>query len=152
EVRLLATVAFVTSWLPFLASMMGRHRLAALCMVLPVGVGAPVAGARVLPAIDGYLGTHEAAMTANRVMPPRAPLVVFEPPPPSLRLELKHNLVDASWLDPALAGARAADGRVYVAFRPGRERDVVARLAQSTRAPLQVLVRTPSIVLARTAG
>jgi hypothetical protein len=70
EVRLLATVTFVTSWLPFLASMMGRHRLAALCMVLPVGVGAPVAGARVLPAIDGYLGTHEAAMTANRVMPP----------------------------------------------------------------------------------
>jgi len=152
EVRLLATVAFITSWLPFLASMMGRHRLAALFMVLPLGVGAPIAAVRVMPAIDGYLGTHDAAMTANRLMPPRAPLVVFEPPPASLRLELRHNLVDASWIDPALVGARATDGHVYVAFRPGREREIVARLTGATSARLEVLVRTPSIVLARTAG
>ena len=149
--RLLATVVFATSWLPFLAGVTGRHRLAALLMVLPVAVGAPVAGLKTLPALRGYLGTHDLGAAANRVMPPNAPLVLFEEPPPSLRLEAHRNLVQADWLDNGVAAARATDGYVYAAFRPPRETEIRTRLARSLGAGvrIEVLVRTPSLILAR---
>jgi len=151
ELRLLATVAFVTSWLPFLASLTGRHRLAALLMVLPVAVGAPVASTRTLPAIQGTLGTHALAVAAEQSMPPWAPLVVFEEPPPSVRFEVRHNIVRAEWLGGDLERVRAEDGRVYVAYRPSLERELPARLGHPAGlpAPLEVLARTPNLVLAR---
>lgn len=145
ELRLLATVSFVTAWLPFLVVLLGRYRFAAAAMLLPVAVGTPIVTLRLLPAAESYLSSREVAETMARVSPPRAPLVVIEPPPPTLRLYGKRNLVLQDPASVARPGNQAADGLVYVAFRPLRERDV----ARAAHAPLEVLIRTPSLVLAR---
>src|SRR5262249_23691295 len=49
ELRLLAALVLVTSWAPFLADFIGRPRLAAVLMALPVALGGPVVSLRVLP-------------------------------------------------------------------------------------------------------
>ena len=82
----------------------------------------------------------------NAGSPPLAPLLVLEPEPPSLRLGLRRNLVlDAAPLPRALKAWPAPDGESYVAFRPGREREVV----RAAGVPVEILLRSPTLVLAR---
>ena len=145
ELRLLATVVFVTSWAPFLANFLGRRRLAAALMMLPVVVGTPVATLRLVPAMEDYLNVREVAQAMASASPDRAPLVLVELPPPSLRLYTRRNLVVADSLGTSLARYRASDGLTYLAFRPAREREV----ARATQTPLEIMLRTPSMVLAR---
>ena len=45
----------------------------------------------------------------------------------------------------ALETHRASDGLAYVAFRPSREPEV----ARAARGPIEIVLRTPSLVLAR---
>lgn len=143
--QLLGAVTLVVSWAPFLASFMGRRRLAAALVALPVAVGSPIVALRLMPAMAGYLSAWEAADAMNRVSPPRAPLVLVEPPPPSLRLHAGRNLVVVGDLARDLEALRAEDGYAYVAFRPVRE----ARVAEAAPGGIEILVRTPSLVLAR---
>ena len=145
DLRLLASLLLVTSWAPFLADFMGRPRLAALLMALPVTLGTPLVSARVLPAMEEYLNARRVAEAMTAVAPRLAPLVMAENPPPSLRLYGAHNLVVAEPLAPTLTRMRAADGMIYLAFRPGREREVAGALGS----PLEILLRTASLVLAR---
>ena len=143
--RLLGTLVFLTGWAPFLASLIGRRRIAAALMPLPVVLGLPIVTMRILPAMEGYLNTREVAATLAAASPPRATLVLLEPPPPSLRLYSRRNLAVATELAPALERNRSSDGLAYVAFRPSREQDV----ARAAAGPLEILTRTPSMVLAR---
>ncbi len=145
ELRLLATLLFLTSWAPFLAEFMGRRRLAAALFALPVALGAPVMSVRVVPAMESYLSARGVAEAFEAVAPPLAPLVLAEAPPPSLRIYGGHNFVIADTLATTLAEHRAADGMSYLAFRPAREHDV----ARASGTPLEILLRTPSLVLAR---
>jgi 4-amino-4-deoxy-L-arabinose transferase-like glycosyltransferase len=145
-VRLLATVTLVTSWTPLIATLLGRRRLAALFVGLPVALGTPIATLRVLPALENWLSARAVAGAMNAVSPPLAPLVVLDPEPPSLRLHLRRNIVPATGrVDRALAAWRASDGESYVAFRPGREREVV----RAAGVPVEILLRSPTLVLAR---
>jgi len=145
EIRLLASVMLVTTWAPFLANFIGRRRAAAILMTLPVALGTPIATMRLLPAMAGYLNTREVAVAMSAVAPPRAPLVLLEPPPPSLRLYAQRNFVVDTPLAAALHRGRAGDGLTYLAFRPSREHDA----ARAAPEPLEILLRTPSLVLAR---
>jgi 4-amino-4-deoxy-L-arabinose transferase-like glycosyltransferase len=145
---LLAALVLVTSCAPFLANFIRRRRLAAALVALPVALGTPVVTLRLLPAMEAYLGARAVGEATDAIMPPRAVLVLIEPPPPTLRLYTHRNLVVVDSLARALGEWRAADGRAYVAFRPGRERDVT----RGAPAPLDVLLRTPTLVLARTRG
>ena len=145
---LLAALVLVTSCAPFLANFIRRRRLAAALIVLPVAIGTPVVTLRLLPAMETYLSTRGVAEATDAAMPPHATLLLVEPPPPTLRLYTHRNLVVTDSLARALGEWRAADGRAYVAFRPGRERDV----ARASPAPLVVLLRSPTLVLARTRG
>lgn len=145
QLRQIATLLFVTSWAPFLADFLGRRRLAAGLLALPVALGTPIASVRLLPAMEGWLNTRQVAEAAATVMPPHSPLITAGSPPPSLRLFAARNLVPS---DSVAADARrfpAADGHAYVAFRPARERAVAQELA----IPLEILLRTPTLVLAR---
>ena len=150
-VRLLATIVFATSWLPFLAALTGRFRFAALLMLLPVAVCAPVASLRVVPAIEGYVTARPFALAVERAVPTRAALVLFDDPPPSLRFLTRHHFVRADGYPTLLAAPRAADGFVYFAYRPAREVAVRDRMAAESngRASLEVLARSPGLVLAR---
>ena len=114
-------------------------------------MGAPIANTRVLPAIEGYLNAAAAAKAADRDTPAFAPIVVLEEPPPSFRLLAHRNLVLRSAGPGSWASLRASDGYVYVAFRPSREPEVAAPSGRATGVgdPLQILARTPSLVLAR---
>ena len=143
--RLLATIVFVTSWAPFLADFVGRRRLAAALLALPVAVGAPVASLVVLPAMEDYVSARSVAEALDAVAPARAPLLLDEPPPPTLRYYGDHNLVVADSLARSLRELRASDGMTYLAFRPPREHEVV----RAVSTPLEILLRTPSLVLAR---
>ena len=145
ELRLLASLLLVTAWAPLLADLIGRRRVAAALMALPIALGAPVVSLRVLPAMEDTLSARSVAAALDAVAPPLAPLVLPEPPPPTLRLYGDHLLVVADSLAASLPKLRAADGMTYLAFRPSRERDV-AHLAGT---PLEILLRTPSLVLAR---
>jgi hypothetical protein len=75
--------------------------------------------------------------------PPGASLVVIEPPPPSLRIGLNHNLVRTPLERAAILEWRAGDGAAYFAYRPVRERNVIAALGTTP----EVLVRTAVLVL-----
>jgi hypothetical protein len=143
--RLLAVVLFLASWAPLLADLIGRRRAAIALIALPVAIGVPVATMRLLPALEDYLNTRSVADAMTIASPKRAPLVLIEPAPPSLRVYVRRNLVVAGALAPALEAFRAADSLTYLAFRPARERDV----ARSVGVPLEILARTPSLVLAR---
>ncbi|HEY2954384.1 MAG TPA: hypothetical protein VGK89_03935 [Candidatus Eisenbacteria bacterium] len=145
---LLASLVLVTSWAPFLANFVGRRRLAAALMTLPVALGTPVVTLRLMPAMEDYLGTRAVARAMAAASPPLAPLVLVEPAPPSLRIYTERNLVLADSLETAVRDWRAPDRRTYLAFRPARERDV----AREARAPLEILLRTPALVLARVRG
>jgi 4-amino-4-deoxy-L-arabinose transferase-like glycosyltransferase len=145
DMRLLAAIAFITSWLPFLADLRGMRRTAAAMMVLPVALGAPVAAAFVLPGMEGYLNTRTVAAAMNERAPQVAPLALIEPAPPSLRLYCRHNLVVVPPTMAALAPLHAEDGFTYVAFPPGRRSEV----AQAVGVPLEIIASTPSLVLAR---
>jgi hypothetical protein len=145
ELRLLATVVFVTSWAPLLANLLARRRLAAVLMLLPVTLGAPVVTSRLMPAMEGYLNARQVAEAMITASPPRAPLILLEPPPPSLRLYGGRNLVMEDRWERSFERHRAADDLAYVAFRPAREREV----ARAARGPIEIMIRTPSLILAR---
>ena len=93
--RLLGAVTFATAWLPFLAQLAGRRRLAATLFALPLALGSPVVALRVLPAMEDYLSARSIAAALDAAAPERAPLVLDEPPPPSLRLYSRHVLAVA---------------------------------------------------------
>jgi len=148
ELRLLGAALLLASWAPFLADLMRRRRLAALLMGLPVAVGMPIVSLQVLPAMEDWLNTRTAAQALDVAAPPRAPLVLVGAPPPSLRFYVRNDLVV---VPPGLAGpaalrdCHAADGMTYLAFPPAREREV----ARGAQTPLEILARTPTLVLAR---
>ena len=145
ELRLLATIVFVTAWLPLLARLSGRRLLAALLFAAPVAIGAPIAHLRLLPALETFLSAAPVARAMESVAPPLAPLVLLESPPPSLRLYGEHPLVVAASLPSALRSERASDRHTYLAFRPAREHEV----ARAVAVPLEILLRTPVLILAR---
>jgi len=143
--RLFAAVSLIAAWVPFLASFMGRSRLAALFFALPVATGAPLVTMRVLPDLEGYLNTREVAERIMSGTPVDAAVVLVDPPPPSLRLYAWRNFV-VERPDPAsLARWRASDGTTWLAFAPAREVQIVRAAGDA----LDVLVRTPTLVLAR---
>ncbi len=135
----------VAACAPLLAELVGRRRLAVALLALPVSFGAPFAAMRVLPAMEPWFGTSTVIAAMEAASPIRAPLVVLESPPPSLRLGLHRNLVTDAEPFAHLARWAARDGYAYVAFRPSQERLV----ARSSPAPLEILLRTPALVLAR---
>jgi len=145
ELRLLATVLLLAAWAPFLADLLRRRRLAALLMTLPVAVGMPIAALRVLPAMEDWLNARTAAHAFAAVAPPRAVLATVGPPPPSLRFYAGHDLLAVRPEPGSLRELRAADGMTYLAFAPHREREV----ARSVGVPLEILTRTPTLVMAR---
>jgi 4-amino-4-deoxy-L-arabinose transferase-like glycosyltransferase len=145
DLRLLASLLFITSWAPCVADFAGRRRLAAVLVALPVAFGAPIANTRLMPAIEDYLNTGAVVRAMAAVSPPHATLVLLEPAPPSLRLGTRRNLVLGVPLEQAIEAQRASDGLAYVAFRPAREADVL----RAAQAPIEILLRTPTLVLAR---
>lgn len=142
--RLLGSALFLVSWAPFLARLIGRPRIAALLFAGPVVIGAPIVALRVLPAMEGYLNTRSVAVAFDRVAPERSPLVLADPPPPSLRLYCGGTLLVRD-LSVDTPDTRASDGRRYFAFRPGREGEAARTIGR----PLEILLRTPTLVLAR---
>jgi hypothetical protein len=146
--RLLAAVSLVTAWLPFLASFMGRTRLAALAFALPVALGAGVTALRVLPGLEGYVNTRAVAARLANEAPRDAALVLVDAPPPSLRLYTPRALVRERPDAAALRRWRASDGATWLAFAPARERE----LARLSGAALELVMRTPTLVLARVRG
>ena len=115
---------------------------------LPAALGAPILHTCVLPALEPWLNARAVAEAMERLSPPFAPLVVFEPPPPSLRQSLARNFVARSRVLPGDADVTARDGFVYVAYRPANERAARAALAPFAAEP-EVLARTPVLVLVR---
>jgi hypothetical protein len=145
ELRLLGAALLLASWAPFLSDLMRRRRLAALLMGLPVALGMPIVSLQVLPAMEDWLNTRTASQALEVAAPPLAPLVLAGAPPPSLRFYVRHELVIVPPEPGALRDHRAADGMTYLAFAPARERDV----ARGAQTPLEILARTPTLVLAR---
>ncbi len=142
--RLAAVVLFATAWLPFLANWLGRTRAAIALFALPVAATAPIATLRVLPAMQDYFSAGIVADAMNGGSPRTAVLVVLDAVPPTLRNALERNLVttaspDAAWAYPA------PDGYAYVAFRALRERAI----ATAAPGPIEILLRSPTLVLAR---
>ena len=149
--RLLATALFATAWLPLLAGLTGRHRLAALLMLLPVAVCTPIACFKLVPAAEGYLTARPFAAAIERHVPAAATLALLDEAPASLMFLSRHPNMRAHSLAEAYAAPRAADGYVYLAYRPSHEgelRDTVVAHAPRLGS-LEVLARTPGLVLAR---
>jgi len=144
--RWLAPFALLSGWAPFVAHYFLRRTAAAAALVaLPVVLGVPLVAARLLPELEDFLSARSAAEAMNAVSPPLAPLALIDDAPPSLRLYLARNPVKIDRLE-SLPRFRAGDGYAYLAYRPGREKETAVRLG----APLEVLRRTPTLVLART--
>jgi len=148
ELRLFSVVMFLASWTPLLADLRGAKRLAVALFALPAAFGAPLLHTRVLPALEPWLNAHAVADAMQRTSPPRAPLVVFDPPPPSLREALRCNFVSRSTVTRDDHDVTARDGFVYAAYRPASEARARAALAP-LGAPPEVLARTPVLVLVR---
>ena len=147
--RLLAAVTFGTAWLPFLAGLRGRRRLGAALMALPVALGAPIVSLRLLPAMEEYFNARTVAEAMNQASPPQAPLARLAPDLPSLRLYCRHNVVGVDSLGAReVSDLRAADGMVYLVFQSGNESEI----ARTAATPIEIMRRTPSLVLARIAG
>ena len=146
--RLLSALVFLSAWAPMLADLRGSRRLAVALFALPAALGAPVLHMRVLPALEPWLNARAVAETMERVSPPYAPLVVFEPPPPSLRQSLARNFVARALVLPGDGDVTARDGFVYAAYRPANERTARAALGPLHATP-EVLARTPVLVLVR---
>jgi len=146
----------VACWAPFLACFLSRPRAAAALLALPVAIGTPLAALRLVPAIESYLNTRAVAEAMGVAAPERAPLVMVDPAPPSLRLYLHRNLVpgvgwaggkgprEESWAR-TFEEFRASDHLTYVAFRPASEDQVV----RTAGVPVEILIRTHALVLAR---
>ena len=148
SLRLLCALVFLSTWAPLLADLRGTRRLAVALFALPAALGAPVLLTRVLPALEPWLNARAVAETMERVSPPYAPLVVFEPPPPSLRQTLPRNFIARTLVQAGDADATARDGFVYAAYRPANERAARAALEPLHATP-EVLARTPVLVLVR---
>ncbi len=146
--RLLSVALFLSSWAPRLADLRGSRRWAVALFALPIAVSAPIVQTRVLPVMEPWLNTRGVAEAMERASTPDTPLVLFEPPPASLRQSLDRNLLLRSRVTPTDLDVRAGDGAVYAAYRPAREeaaRRSLAPLGGST----QELARTPLLVLVR---
>jgi 4-amino-4-deoxy-L-arabinose transferase-like glycosyltransferase len=143
--RLLGSLVLVTSWAPLLADLIGRRRIAAALLLLPVAVAAPVVSLALAPALEDHLNARSVASALAVVAPAHAPLAVFGPVPPSLRLYARRNLVDTRSLAEAIAACRAGDGYAYLVFPPSQE----SRLLRGAPGPAEILLRTPALVLAR---
>ncbi len=145
DLRLVATVVFATAWAPLLASLLRRPLLAAALMTLPVMIGTPVVAWRLLPAMEPYLSARDATDVLLAAAPPLAPLILVDPPTPTMRLYGENNLVQARDTNLLAPDHVATDGWTYLAFRPARERDVIRAL----ETPIEILHRTPALVIAR---
>ena len=143
--RLLGAAVLLASWAPFLADLLRRRRAAALLVALPVALGAPIVSLEVLPRMEDWLNTRTAARALDAVAPAGAPVVLVETPPPSLRWYAERPLVVDSPGPEALRAWRARDGATYLAFRPAREHEV----ARDAQTPLEILARTPTLIVAR---
>lgn len=143
--RPLGAVVLLASWAPFLADLLRRRRAAALLVALPVALGMPVVSLEVLPRMEDWLNTRTASHVLDVAAPPGAPVLLPEPPPPSLRLHATRPLVVTAAGPGVLRAQRARDGATYLAFRPAREHEVAA----AAGTPLEILVRTPTLVVAR---
>jgi 4-amino-4-deoxy-L-arabinose transferase-like glycosyltransferase len=143
--RLLGSLVLMTSWAPLLAGLIGRRRIAAALMALPVAVGAPVVSLALAPALEDHLNARSVASALAVAAPERAPLAVIGPVPPSLRLYAPRNLVTTNTLAEAMATCRAADGYAYLVFPPSQE----GRVLHGATGPAEILIRTPRLVLAR---
>jgi hypothetical protein len=146
--RLFSVVMFLAAWAPLLADLRGAKRLAVALFALPAALGAPLLHTRVLPALEPWLNARAVAEAMQRISPPHAPLVVFDPPPPSLRAALRRNFVSRATVTRADADVAARDGFVYAAYRPASEGRARAALAPLGATP-EVLARTPVLVLVR---
>jgi len=148
SLRLLSIVVMLASWAPLLADLRGARRFAVAMFALPAALGAPVLHMRVLPALEPWLNARLVAERMLAVSPAEAPLIVWEPPPPSLRRSLPRNFLQLPQAGPGARLAIASDGWVYAAWRPARElaaRDAIAAVGR----PPDVLLVTPVLVLAR---
>ncbi len=145
--QLLGATLLLASWAPFLADFLGRRKIAAALLALPDALGAPVLFTRVLPPLEPWLNTRDVAEAMLNDAPANAPLALLEPELPSLRLLLPRNLVRVADADSSLRELVSRDGRAYLAFRPGRETEVMRALPPGS----EVLARTPTLVLVRVA-
>lgn len=143
--RLLAAALLLASWAPLLADLRGARKLAAVLFTLPMLVCAPILFTRVMPALAPWLNTSDVVQALDHVAPANAAVLMPEEPPPSFRLLAHRNLVVSGDLGRSARTLVARDGRAYVVFRPAREREVV----QALREPVEILLRSPSLVLAR---
>jgi hypothetical protein len=146
--RLAAVVVLASSWTPLLADLAGRRRLAAALFALPVALGAPVVMQRVLPPLEPWLSARDVAEAMSARSPARAPLVLVEPAPPTLRLLTRRNLVTLPSVTRALEPAArlaAADGYVWLALRDARTLEAL----QAVSPEVLVVRRTPTLTLVR---
>ncbi len=146
--RLLAGTLFLTAWAPLVADLTGHPKVAASLFALPVALGGPLVSTRVLPALEPWLNAAVVAEAMEAAAPPGAPLVVWDPAPPSLRLLLPRRIVATRHPAGLLTGLAGRDREIYIAFRPAHETDV----ARTAGGALQVLQRSPVMVLARIAA
>jgi 4-amino-4-deoxy-L-arabinose transferase-like glycosyltransferase len=149
ELRLVGAFVLVASWAPALATFIGRVRAAPALLALLVAAGAPLVTLRVLPALEDRLSASSVASAMNQVSRSEAPLLVLEPPPTSLLLRLERQLAVPRDLSAGFRDLRDSHGWSYVAFAPRRQSEVARAAAP---APLEILMRTPLLVLARVAG
>jgi hypothetical protein len=145
DLRQVAAFLLVASWAPALASFIGRVRAIPALFAVLVALGTPLVVLRALPALHDRLSAASVADAMNQVSASNAPLLVVEGPPASLRLRLERRVAVPRSLGPALRELRGDDGWAYVAFPPRRESEV----ARAAAAPLEILIRTPALVLAR---
>ncbi len=145
SLRLLSATLFLACWAPLLADLRGARRLSAALFMLPMLVTAPILFTRVMPQLEPWLNTSEVAQALDHAAPANAAVLSPEEPPPSFRLLAHRNIVVTSALGEAAKTLAARDGRVYVVFRPAREREVVGAL----HGAVEILIRSPSLVLAR---
>lgn len=146
SLRWLAPFALLSGWAPFVVHFFLRRTTAAAVLIaVPVVLGVPLVATRLLPELESFLSARQVAEAMNAVSPPRAPLALRDEAPPSLRLHLARNPVRIDRLE-TLPQLAAGDGYAYLAFRPAREKETAVRLGS----PLEVLLRTPTLVLART--
>jgi len=144
--RWLAPFVLVSGWAPFLAHyFLRRARWAAALMAMPVLLGSPLVAWRLLPELEDFLSARSVAEAMNLGSPPNARLALLEPPPATLRLYLERPTQIIATPESALQTAAPSDRHVYLAFRPSREREAARRL----RTPLEILARSPSMVLVR---
>jgi 4-amino-4-deoxy-L-arabinose transferase-like glycosyltransferase len=144
--RLLAAFTLVSAWGPALASFLGRSRALPALFAAQVALGTPLVLGRVLPALEGYVSAGPVAAAMNGVTTPATPLLLVEPPPASLRLRLGRHFAVPAGLAASMRALQGDGGWAYVAYPPRRESEV-ARAASP--APLEILLRTPALVLAR---